>query len=60
MEKKVCKACRHGTCADCIRYLWHGLGCDHDCEAMRQLTLPVDQEVEHGALQARGQRDDTG
>jgi len=35
----MCRPCKKGDCADCVRLLWDGEGCSHDCYDGRQLGL---------------------
>lgn len=42
--KDICRACRAQACGECVRYLWDGNGCDHDCDEVRQLGLfPIEE-----------------
>lgn len=55
----MCRPCKQGDCDDCVRPLWHGEGCSHDCYSGRQLGLfapgdlvelaPATEVVEHQA-----------
>lgn len=40
----LCRACRRHDCADCIRHLYQGAGCEHMCQDERQGALfPLSQ-----------------
>lgn len=50
-----CRPCKRGDCTDCVRLVWRGEGCVHECGAGRQLSLfPLHQAVpEEGLVPAR-------
>lgn len=45
-----CRPCRRGDCEECVRLLWGGEGCVHECFSGRQLSLFPQADVEHQAL----------
>lgn len=34
-----CRPCKRGECEDCVRLIWDGEGCVHECYNGRQLGL---------------------
>lgn len=41
-----CAPCKRGECDDCVRLIWHGEGCVHECYSGAQLALFAQADVD--------------